>query len=179
MLKTLPFLRKSRKYPIRRDEYGRSLRKQSFDYFDKGKMPSKVSYLVDASIRTIRRYYADWKKLPVNLDIQYRMLKKMIKDDPELLWDYINSEADKRGMAREEALLRLQTPHGLKQLLMGKWPNYREQELRKQHESRLHSATKFVELLELYGMSSEETGEAINTLIEKAQNAVGRNRASD
>ena len=59
----IPFWKK-REYPIKRDESGRSLRRQAFDLFDQKFKPSQIykPQLVAASKKTLFRYYEDWKK---------------------------------------------------------------------------------------------------------------------
>jgi len=59
-----PFWRKSRKYPIRRDEEGHSLRQQAFELFTEGNRPAQIfkNNLVPAPINTLFRYFEDWKK---------------------------------------------------------------------------------------------------------------------
>lgn len=67
--------RKGRKYPIKRDSYGRSARQRAFAAFENGKTPAEVAVMVPISVRTARRYFADWQKLPHNLELHYRMIR--------------------------------------------------------------------------------------------------------
>jgi len=71
----IPRLAKKRKHPIKRDDRGRSARQRAFKAFKGGSTPAQVATMVPISVRTARRYYADWKKLPQNLEMRYRILK--------------------------------------------------------------------------------------------------------
>jgi len=74
--------RRRRKYPIKRDEWGRSARRQALDLFEHGKMPAQVALIVGVSVRTARRYFQDWKKLPRNLESKYMVAKKLLNSSP-------------------------------------------------------------------------------------------------
>jgi len=115
--------KRGRKYPIKRDQFGRSGRRRAFDAFDKGLRPAKVAREKNIKPRTCFRYYQDWKKLPPNLERNYELAKAIRKSGGELHKDIINILADSLGISEEEVNSRLQKPWGLKRLLMGKWPN--------------------------------------------------------
>jgi len=61
------FRNKGRKYPIKKDEYGRSARKRAFAAFNSGARPADVASEVGISLQTACRYFSDWKKLPKNV----------------------------------------------------------------------------------------------------------------
>ena len=56
--------RKRRKYPIRRDESGRSARQRCFLGFRKVMTLAQAARDAGVTSRTARRYYADFKKSP-------------------------------------------------------------------------------------------------------------------
>ena len=84
-------IKKSRKYPVRKDECGRSARQRAFEAFDDGKNPREVARMVEISVRTAYRYFADWKKFPQNLELHYQMIKTSRKSNRELSKEAIES----------------------------------------------------------------------------------------
>jgi len=170
MLNILPIKlkKKSRKYPIKRDEYRRSARRRAFEAFDYGKRPAEVALMVAISLKTACRYFADWKKQPGDLRLTYRMHKAMLKDDDEFSQQVIKAVAANLGMSEEEVVTRLQRPWGLKQLLLGKWPNYIREERRSQAESRLEAALNIVGFVEHSGMTPGKVKAELGRLIDEA-----------
>ena len=69
--------KKSRKYPIQRDQFGRSGRRRAFDAFDKEKRPAQVAREEGLKSKTAYRYYQDWKKLPRNFELEYKAFKTL------------------------------------------------------------------------------------------------------
>lgn len=163
--------KKSRKYQIKRDEYGRSARQRAFDDFDDGKRPAKVALMVGISFRTACRYFADWKRQPKNLQMRYRIAKAVLKNDREFREKTVKSLAANLGMSKAEVAMRLQRPWGLKQLLLGKWPNYLREEIRNRAESRLEVALNIVRFVEHSGMTPEEIKTVLSKLIKGALRA--------
>lgn len=148
--------RKTRKYPIKRDSYGRSARQRAFDAFENGKTAAEVAVMVPISARTARRYFADWKKkLPGNLEVRYRLAKAVRKSSREFSEETIESLGAHLGMSEEEVAERLQKPWGLKQLLMGRWPNRRQERAQSEAEVRLRAALNLINLLESGGVPPE------------------------
>jgi len=164
----LRLIRKPRKYPIMRDEYGISARRQAFGAFDRGKRPGEVAQMAEISPRTAYRYFADWKKLPQNLELNYRIARTALKNHPEFSAKTIRAVASHLDISEAEVIERLEKPWGLKQLMMGKWPNYRTEKLKSDREARLEAALKLVVLVEQSGMTLEEATVAIDRLIEEA-----------
>jgi len=170
MLNILPIKlkKKSRKYPIKRDEYGTSARQRAFEAFDQGKRPAEVVPMVEVSLRTACRYFADWKKQPKDLELRYRIAKTAVKIDSEFSEQTIKVLATGLGMSEEEVISRLQKPWGLKQLLMGKWPNYRREMVQSEQESRLRAALNLINYIESCGMPPKEIEKEIDKLIGEA-----------
>ena len=144
--------KKSRKYPIKRDEYGASARQQAFEAFGYGKRPAEVAPMVGISLRTACRYFADWKKLPRNSELWYRIAKAGLKNRPGFPEEVIKTFAAKLDMSEEEVRGRLQKPWAMKQLLTGKWAaEVREKEEGKR-QARLEAAAKLLHLYEVVGV---------------------------
>jgi len=116
---------KWRKYPVRRDDDGRSLRQQAFRLFDKGFRPAKIykQRMIAAKLRTLFRYFEDCKRNKKRLS--YQTLRKRMKEIPEFTDDVIKALLEKLKMPIEEVQKRLIMPWGLKEALKGEWPDYR------------------------------------------------------
>ena len=166
-------LKRSRKYPIKRDSYGSSARQQAFDAFDQGKRPAEVATIVPISKRTADRYFAYWKNLPKNLDRKYRVGKAILKNDGEFSRPIVESLADTLGMREEEVIERLSRPWGIKQLIMGKWPNYAKDKRQSVYESRLQAALWFVLILERSEMPPETITAELLKIREKVRKSKG------
>jgi hypothetical protein len=151
----LKLRKKPRKYPIKRDEYGRSARRRAFDAFDQGLRPAEVVPLVNISLATACCYFIDWKKLPGNLEVRYRLIKAGRKSSREFSAETIKLIGAHLGMSEDEVLEHLQKPWGLKQLLMGKWPNYCQEREQSEAEVRLRVALNLINLLESGGVPPE------------------------
>ena len=122
-LSVLKLLKRGRKYPITRDQFGRTGRRRAFDAFDRGLRPAQVAREADIKPRTAYRYYQDWKKLPENLEMEYRAFRTLRKRGIDITEETIELLAVGLGMSQEEVRRSLQKPWGLKRLLMGKWQN--------------------------------------------------------
>ena len=158
--------RKSRKYPIKRDEFGQSARQQAFALFREGYRPSQIDKqeMIPVSINTLFRYYEDWKKLPQNFKLKYLIQKIRLKNDTEFSHKFVQELAEFLGMSWEEATTRLHQPWSLKQLLLGEWPNYRRQKTQSEQERRLKAALELICLHEKFGVTLEEITEAFSKL---------------
>jgi hypothetical protein len=159
---------KSRKYPIQRDEYGQSLRRRCFDYFDQGKRPADVAGILNMKERTSFRYFSDWQKTEPYIYARYKAIRELKKKQPELFQGVIDEVADYLGITRNEAILKLEKPHGLKQLLTGKWPNLRHAKFNEVKEARLAAALHLVRFLENLGMPIEFIRYELPKFIQKA-----------
>ena len=118
------FLRKKRKYPIKKNKYGWSNRYRSMLCFDNGMTPAQVAAASDGeiSLRTACRYYAQWKKRPRDLEHMYRVIKEVLKRHPAFSETLLKNTADRLGLPLDELKERLEEPWGLKRLLLGRWP---------------------------------------------------------
>ena len=152
----MPGLAKKRKHPIKRDDLGRSARQRAFKAFKGGSTPAQVATMVPISVRTARRYYADWKKLPQNLEMRYRILKAAYRRTSEFSPETIEALSSHLGMTEGEVIERLERPWGLKQLLKGDWPDRRQERERTEAEARLRTALTLINLMESSGVAPEQ-----------------------
>jgi transposase len=162
-----PF-KKRRKYPIKKDEFGMSRRQWAFSYFDRGMSPAEVAAKVGISVKTARRYKADWNKRTANMEIEYRVLKNIQKNKPEQFEGLVTLWSEFLGMAKEEVVERLQKPWGLKQLLLRKWPNYAGLKVLEKLNARVAAALKFVRLANRLGMSTEQIEDMVQEIADMA-----------
>jgi hypothetical protein len=73
--------RKSRKYPIKRDEEGLSLRTRCFELFKQGKRPAEVAGELKMKKNTAFRYFRDWRRGGPSIDRQYAFAKQLFKKE--------------------------------------------------------------------------------------------------
>jgi hypothetical protein len=158
--------KKPRKYPIQRDITGRSARRRAFDAFDKGQRPAQVAREEHIKSRTCSRYYQDWKKLPQNLEMDYKAFKTLKKRGIGFSEGTIELLTVGLGMSEEEVTERLQKPWGLKQLLRGEWPNYARTRCESEAESRLEAALWLVNYVERRVLSVDEAKVKIKKIME-------------
>jgi len=161
--------KKSRKYPIKRDEYGKSARRLAFDAFDRGLKPAQVTDELDISYRTAYRYFADWKKQPRNLELRYQMAREIYKHEPQFEQEVIKTLATNLDLPEEKIVERLQKPWALMQLVRGKWsPEIEERRIAKSL-ARLDSALQFLNLYEILGVSPERIKTELDKLEQEAR----------
>lgn len=114
---------KRRRYPIKRDDRGRSLRQQAFELFNNKLRPTEIykQQLMRAKLTTLFRYYEDWKRKGDH--VSYRITKKVMKENPDFTQQMIMALSEHLEMPVQEVIRRLQRPWGLKQALRGQWPD--------------------------------------------------------
>ena len=148
LLTQIPGFKKSRKYPIKYDEYGRSARRQAFQLFSQGHRPMQIykTDLIPVPLKTLFRYYEDWKKQKHK--IPYSTLRRYMKESPEFSERFIGILADYFDVSDEEITLRIQRPWGLSSLSKGELPDRRLYRIQSEIESRLEAALRFIYLWE-------------------------------
>lgn len=153
----LRLTRRKRRYPIRRDEHGRTARRRCFEHFDKGLRPAQVAKLEAMKFQTVCRYFADWKKMPKNLEEKYRLLKTLRKNNTGFSDNTIKALAEFLRLPEDTIILRLQKPWGLKQILMHKWPDPKNDDgIVSEAEVRLKAAINFINIAESSGLTGKE-----------------------
>jgi len=156
---------KSRKYPIKRDEDGLSARKQAFDLFDRGYRPARIykEELVSVSLKTLFRYFEDWKKLRHR--VSYSTLKQYIKENPEFKEEVVKRLADYFGVLPEQIVLRMRKPWGLMQLMKGELPDIRLEVVRSGIEDRLEAALRLIYLGKLFKNSPDQINQVLHDML--------------
>lgn len=139
---------KRREYPIIRDEYGRSARRQAFDLFDEGYRPARIykENLIPVSMKTLLRYFEDWKKQKHRASLS--LIKKWLKEDQEFSEKYIQMLADYFEVSTQDIILRLQKPWGIRRLTKGELPDKKLERSRSESEERLEGALRLMFLTE-------------------------------
>jgi len=112
--------KKSRKYPIKRDEEGRSLRARCFEMFAADKRPKTVAEELGMKAPTVYRYYQAWQQRGPNFDKQYRYVKGLLKKDSPDRGKNIETFSKMMGIEKDEFEAILSRPHGLRRFLTGK-----------------------------------------------------------
>ena len=135
---------KRRDYPIKRDESGRSLRRQAFDLFAEGYRPSQIfkQDLVAASMKTLLRYFEDWKKQKHRTSRS--VLRKIIMKNPDSTEKYVQMLADHFEVPSEDIIVRIQKPWGIEQLTRGELPDNKLVRLQSEKEARLEAALRLI-----------------------------------
>ena len=163
-MKSFPW--KSRKYPIIRDEYGRSARQQAFSLFHDRYRPSEIfkQQLIPVPITTLYRYYEDWKKQGKKLP--YFTYRKFFREHPEFSEQYITMLAEYFEVPQEKIIRRMQQPWGLIDLSKGELPDKRLKRTQSEIEDRLEAALRLISLREhLYRNSPKEIKELLIRIV--------------
>jgi hypothetical protein len=114
-------VKKSRKYPIKRDREGLSLRARCFELFEQGKRPVAVAEELKMKETTVCRYFRDWKRLGPNFELQYAYVKGLFKKTAPDREKSIELFARAYGIQKEQLEAILSQSHGLRRLVTGKF----------------------------------------------------------
>lgn len=111
---------KSRKYPIRYDQWGRSQRQQCFALFDRGLRPKEVVEELGINKSTVNKYFQQWKKQGPDFEKRHNYVKGLL--DPlsphrDRTLDLLSKAYNMTGEEFEEILSK---PYGLKRLMTGR-----------------------------------------------------------
>jgi len=162
----------SRKYPIRRDEAGRSLRKRAFALFKQGKKPKQVSEMLGMKAATASRYFSEWNRCPPNLEGTYNILKKALKTKGDLSPNVTGMISTTLGKPEWEVVEMLSQPDGLKRLIKGEFQLLRNKLRYYSQEQRLEAALNLVIMHENYGIPVEIINREVHKLLKKAEKYV-------
>lgn len=155
--------RKQRKYPIKRDDTGRSARSRAFELFNNGMRPSKAAPKIGISAKTAYRYYEDWKKYPRN----YKQLQAMFR-----IWSkagrttHIEELAKLLDMPVGELTERLEKPWGFRQIAESKLTRNKKERLTDIGQDRLLAALDYVGLSEKAGLTPRQQREIYRRVVE-------------
>jgi hypothetical protein len=119
--KRLFYVKKSRKYPIKLNEKGLSLRARCFDLFEQGNRPVAVAEELKMAETTVYRYFRDWKRLGPNFERKYAYVQSLFKKTASNRDNNIELFAKAWGIEKEQLESVLSQPHGLRRLMTGKY----------------------------------------------------------
>ena len=120
-LKRLFRIKKSRKYPIKRNGNGLSLRSRCFEFFEQGKRPSVVAEELKMKETTVCRYFREWKRLGPDFKLRYAYVKSLVNTKAPDRDRNIELFARVWGIEKERLETILAQPHGLRRLMTGKF----------------------------------------------------------
>ena len=162
------FNRDGRRYPIQRDESGRSLRQRRFALFKQGKSAKETAVILRMKLDTARRYYSQWNGCPPSQTETYRLLKQDLKKKGELSRNVVNMIGKFLGIPEWEVISMLSRPYGLKQLIMGELIRQRKKKSYHTQEQRLEAALNLVVLHERLGIPMEWITREVKKLMQRA-----------
>jgi hypothetical protein len=113
-------VKKSRKYPIRRDSEGLSLRARCFELFEQGKRPVMVAEELKMKEHSVCRYFRDWKRLGPNFERKYAYVQSLFKKTVLDRDNNVELFAVACGIPKDQLETILSQPHGLRRLMTGK-----------------------------------------------------------
>ena len=164
------FLRKEkRKYPIIRDERGKTARARCFESYDKGERPAEVAKKLKISPKTAYQYHFQWKKLPKHYEEEYQALRKYLKERPEARNNIIRALSRELGMPEYKIKLWLESPWGLKQIKSGKWKEIVERQREIKAAKNWRVSRLFIEAMKDHGFTLDEIIDHFQKLIDKKQ----------
>ena len=112
--------KKSRKYPVQRDQEGKSLRSRCIERFNQNRRPAEVAKELNMPPATAQRYFRDWKILGPNFERLYAFVKGLFKKTNPEREKNIDLFALTLGIKKEQFEVVLLQPHGLRRFLTGK-----------------------------------------------------------
>ena len=163
------FNRDNRRYPIRRDESGKSLRQRCFVLFKQGKSAKEAAVIMHMKLATARRYYSQWNECPPALQETYRFVKQDLKKKGDLSPRIIGMISKALGIPEWEAIKMVSRPYGLKQLIMGDLIRQRKKMSYRTQEQRLEAALSLVILYEQLGVPMEWITREVKQLMQRAR----------
>jgi len=136
----MPFeIGRGRRYPIKRDDEGRSARQRAFALFDAGLMPAEVAAKVGVSARTARRYRSDWRKRPTDYHFKCVLIRQSLRH-PSVRDLFATEIASRLDLPVRFVMRRLSQPWAVKQIVTGEWVNWGGEEREKRRWARLQAA---------------------------------------
>jgi len=110
---------KRRKYPIIRDEKGKSARKRCFEMFEEQVPFEEIAAATGAKLNTVYRYHRQWLKNP-GIETTIKYFKKLLNPLAPNRERQIELIAQVLGFSKEQVETTLRQPHGLRRLFSGK-----------------------------------------------------------
>jgi hypothetical protein len=110
---------KRRKYPIIRDEKGKSARQKCFEMFKEQVPFMEIAVATGAKLDTVYRYHRQWSKNP-EIENYIKYFKKQLNPMAPDREREIEIFAQVLGISKEQVEITLHQPHGLRRLFSGK-----------------------------------------------------------
>jgi hypothetical protein len=110
---------KRRKYPIIRDETGKSARQRCFEMFEDQVSFKEIAAVTGAKLDTVYRYHRQWSKNP-GIETRIKYFKKQLRPLAPDREREIALFAQVLGISKEQFESILHQPHGLRRLFSGK-----------------------------------------------------------
>jgi hypothetical protein len=110
---------KRRKYPIIRDEKGKSARKRCFEMFEEQVPLDEIAAATGAKLDTVYRYHRQWLKNP-GIETTIKYFKKLLNPLAPNRERQIELIAKVLGFSKEQVETTLHQSHGLRRLFSGK-----------------------------------------------------------
>ena len=112
--------KKGRRYPVKRDEAGKSARQRCFEMFE-DKIPAlEIAKTVAVTLGTVHTYHKQWKNNP-RLEAQHAYFKGLMNKKAPDFERNLDLVARFCGVQRDELDTMLRKPHGLRRMMMGKF----------------------------------------------------------
>jgi hypothetical protein len=126
------FIRKRRRYPIKRDEYGKSARERCFEMFEEKAAVPEISRVVGVPLTTVYTYHSQWKKNP-HLEVRLAYMGGLLNTKNPDREHNLGLLAQAYGIDKEQIETILSQPYGLKRLATGEFyfPGHQEQDHRR------------------------------------------------
>lgn len=112
--------KKSRKYPLKYDEYGKSARQRCFEMFPQIIPLKEIAKETGVSVETVQRYHRQWKQNQ-KFEGQLHFVKSLFDKKSPFRDENINIYSTAIGVTPEKFKEILSQPHGLKRLMQGKF----------------------------------------------------------
>jgi hypothetical protein len=110
---------KRRKYPIIRDETGKSARQRCFEMFEEQVPFEEIAAATSAKLDTVYRCHRQWLKNP-GIETTIKYFKKLLNPLAPNRERQIELIAQVLGFSKEQVETTLRQPHGLRRLFSGK-----------------------------------------------------------
>jgi hypothetical protein len=115
----IPGFKRHRKYPIKRDEYGKTVRQWCFQMFEDEVPLQEIIESADVPRETVYKYQQQWLKNP-HLETQISYMKDLLDKKNPQREETVELFAILMGVDKETIEAKLLESHGLQRILTGK-----------------------------------------------------------
>ena len=168
-LRRLLGLKKGRRYPIKRDWFGKSLRQRCFEAFDEGKRPVEVIKELRAKESTIFTYFRQWKHVGPHIDKQLVFFKGLLAEGSPDRERWMTFFAETTGTTVEELQAILSTPHGLRRILTRTIQLPVHKDIANKRVMSLDIAIVISDHIVIHGGTYEDVLNTVNLLLKQSQ----------